>query len=143
MAAVISAWPRQERAGQGSALAFGLLALVTGLFDPIMGIWLSIGALALALGKWRPAFGLLGASLALYLCAPATWRELVFHHLLPDQGIWYMPVRWLACWPLAVLALALPRWRWAPLVLAGLCGLLLGLTRFLPAFSRAFPELGP
>jgi hypothetical protein len=143
MAAVLSAWPRQERAGQGSALAFGLLALAAGLFEPIMGIWLSLGALALGLGKWRPVLGLLGAALPVYVCAPATWRELVFHHLLPDQGVWYMPVRWLACWPLAVLALALPRWRWAPLLLLALCGVLLAVTRFMPAFSAAFPELGP
>jgi len=143
MAAVLSAWPRQERTGQGSAMAFGLLALAAGLFDPIMGVWLSLGALALGLGKWRPVLGLLGAALPVYVCAPATWRELVFHHLLPDQGVWYMPVRWLACWPLAVLALALPRRRWASLFLFALCGVLLVVTRFLPPFSEAFPELGP
>jgi hypothetical protein len=140
--AVLSAWPKQERTGQGGALAFGVLALACGLFDPVMGIWLSLGSLALAIGKWRPLVGLLGAALPLYLCAPATWRELVFHHLLPDQGAWYLPVRALVCWPLAALALAVPRWRWAPLVLAGLCGILVGVTRLLPAFSTAFPSLG-
>ena len=142
LAAVLSAWPRQERAGEGSALAFGVLALACGLFDPIMGIWLSLGSLALALGKWRPVLGLLGAALPLYLCAPATWRELVFHHLLPGQGLWYLPLRAVVCWPLAALTLSLPRWRWAPLVLAGVCGLLVGVTRMLPAFSTAFPALG-
>jgi hypothetical protein len=141
MAAVLSAWPKQENAGQGSALVFGVLALATGLFDPIMGVWLSVGALALALGKWRPIFGLMGAAVPVYLCAPSTWRELVFHYLLPDQGLWYMPVRWLACWPLAVLALSLPRWKWAPLLLACLCGAVLGVTQFLPAYSAAFPDL--
>lgn len=141
--AVVSAWPRQERSGEGGALAFGALALATGLVDPILGMWLSLGTVALALGKWQPLLGLFGASLPIYLCLPATWRELVFHHLLPEQGLWYMPVRALVCWPLAALLLALPRWKWAPVVLASLCGVFVGLCRLLPAFSSAFPDLSP
>lgn len=142
-AAVLSAWPRQKRGGEGGALAFGVLALGTGAVDPILGMWLSLGAVALALGKWRPVLGVFGAALPIYLCLPATWRELVFHHLLPDQGLWFMPARAVLCWPLAALLLAAPRWKWTPVLLAGLCGVVVGVCRLLPAFSAAFPDLSP
>lgn len=141
LAAATWAAPHSRRAGEGASLAFGILALPAGLFDPILGVWLSLGALGLALTRYRPIGGVLGLGVPVFLCLPSTWRELVFHHLLPPQGLVYMPVRALVCWPVVALGLSIPRWRRGPVLMLASALVMLVVSLLMPAWSAAFPPL--
>ncbi len=104
---VLTRLPRRSDGAAGGALLAALAALGLAALDPLLALpWgLAAGGLALA-GRWPLAL-LLALPLPAYLAWPETWRELVFHQVVPGSP-----------WPWALVLAVV----WAPLV-AGLCSL--------------------
>jgi len=95
--------PRRDDATRGGALLAVLCGLPLCGVDWLLALPLGLAAGGLALAERWPAAGLLALPLPLYLAWPDTWRELVFHGVVP-------PVPWV--WAV-VLALV-----WAPVLTA-------------------------
>jgi len=83
--------------------------------DVTLALPWALVAVLLALGSRAWFLVLLVLPVPAYLVGVDLWRELVFHGVIPQSGGWWMPVRALALWPLACVALAIPRargWVW-------------------------------
>jgi len=125
-------------AGRGGALLAAGLAAAALSVDAVLALPLGIAAGALALStRWPPA-ALLALPLPLYLTSPATWRELVFHGVVPGSPLPWLPVLALVWAPVICAWQALGR-RPPRGLAVGLALALTGWAALAPAHTDLWP----
>jgi len=109
--AVLMNAPKQNHGIEGGALASSWLAIGVATVHPLLALPWAITALSLASSRRFWPSMLLILPFSLWVCSGETWREFMFHGLLPPELIWWMPATCLAIWPIACAIMSIPRQR--------------------------------
>jgi hypothetical protein len=139
---ILALSPQRPHGIAGGALVASWLSLGLLAFSPLLSLPFAVTALALAFGSRAWPFLILALPVPLYLSSGEVWRELVFHHLLPEGAGWWMPIRVLAWWPIVCAALSIrpiTGMGWRLLLLGVVLVTALGFARMDP-WAPPFPE---
>jgi len=135
---VLMSCPVKKHGIEGGALASAWLALGFATVHPLLALPWAISAISFATSRrFWPAM-LLVLPFSLWVCSAETWRELMFHGLLPADLMWWMPVTCVAIWPIACLFMSIPRQR--NLLRDVLLFVVLGAVVLVGMFSEPYSE---
>ncbi len=133
------AWlPVRPGAVRGGAVGLGLATGVLAWLDPLLALPFGLAAGGLAWMDRQPLAALLTLPLPLYLTCPSSWRELVFHGVIPASPLVWLPVLALLWWA-PVCAWLGTRWRPRRPWLAGLvAGVVIAWAAVAPTWTETW-----
>jgi len=89
------------------ALVCAWLAVGFCAIHPLLALPWAVSGLALVLSSRFWPLMLLALPFPLYVISGDLWRELVFHGVIPENPLWWMPVKILVMWPVVCVCSAL------------------------------------